>query len=148
MGKRGPKPGAKNAGRPCKDFDQELFLKYCKYMCTQEEIADFFKCDVDTINAWCKRTFKETFSEVYKKNQSFTKISLRRAQIQTALGKEEKTEYLPDGGKIVTKGIAPNPMMQVWLGKQYLGQSDQPVDESKKEEYHRLPTMQSDEKAS
>ena len=148
MGKRGPKKGAPNAGRPLKEIDQSLFEKYCRYGGTLEEIADYFECDADTINAWCKRTYKQTFSEVLKKHGAFLNLSLRRAQLRSALGSDEKIEYLPDGTKIVTKGQTPSIPMQIWLGKQRLGQTDQPVDESKPEKYQPLQSMSPDEKTS
>jgi len=144
VGKRGPKPGT--GGRPRKDLDEKLFIKYCKYGATQTEISDYFDCDVNTINAWCKRTYKQTFSEVYKKHTAFLNLSLRGAQIRMAIGVEERTEYLKDGTKIVYKGQAPNAMMQVWLGKQRLGQSDQPADETRTEQYTPPMSMVVDDK--
>jgi hypothetical protein len=145
MGKRGPKKGAKNAGRPPLELDETLFIKYCKWGGTLQTIADYFDCDMDTVNAWCKRKYGKTFSEVYKKHSAGLKLTLRGAQIRTALGQEEKVEYLPDGTKVIHKGYPPNPMMQVWLGKNMLGQTDQPIDESKKEEYKPLPSMALDD---
>lgn len=94
---------AKRVGRPYKEIDEEQFKKLCVLQCTQVEIADFFKCSVDTINDWCKRTYGCNYSEVYNKNASLGKISLRRTQWKQA---ENSTR------------------MSIWLGKQYLGQSD------------------------
>ena len=37
MGKRGPKPGAKNAGRPPVELDEKMFIKYCQRGCTLDE---------------------------------------------------------------------------------------------------------------
>lgn len=90
-------------GRPKKVIDPEVFEGLCRIQCTEEEIASFFKCSVDTIERWCKRQYKETFAEVYKKYAATGKISLRRAQLKLA----EK-----------------NATMAIWLGKQYLGQKD------------------------
>jgi len=93
----------KKLGRPFKEIDQEQFEKLCALQCTQVEIADFFKCNVDTVNDWCKRTYGCLYSEVYNKNASVGKISLRRTQWKQA-------EH--------------SASMAIWLGKQYLGQSD------------------------
>lgn len=94
----------KKMGRPRKEIDYDQLAELCKLQCTLEEVAGFFHCDMDTINNWCKRNYDCTFSEIYKKESQEGKISLRRAQIKTAM-----------------KG---NPTMQVWLGKQYLGQKE------------------------
>lgn len=96
-------------GRPRIEINQEQFEKLCSYQCTEEEIAGLFKCSVDTIENWCKRTYGETFSEVYKKHSAVGKLSLRRAQFRLA----EK-----------------NAAMAIWLGKQYLDQKDKQVIES------------------
>lgn len=51
--------------------------------------------------------------------------SLRRAQIESALGKPAKTTTDPDGSTvIIEKARAGNPVSQIWLGKQILGQKD------------------------
>ena len=97
-------PVPKKRGRPLIEIDREQFEKLCAMQCTQTEIADFFKINVDTVNAWCKRTYDgQLFSEVYNKFASVGKISLRRTQWKQA---ENSTR------------------MSIWLGKQYLGQSD------------------------
>lgn len=89
--------------RPVKEINKEQFESLCNLQCTIEEIAGFFKCNKDTINAWCKRTYDEGFSETYKKHSQNGKISLRRYQLRLA----EK-----------------NASMAIWLGKQWLGQTD------------------------
>ncbi len=90
-------------GRPKIEINQEQFEKLCTIQCTEEEIADFFNCSVDTINNWCKTTYEQTFSETFKKYASKGKMSLRRMQFKLA----EK-----------------NASMAIFLGKQYLGQKD------------------------
>lgn len=97
-------------GRPPKEIDQKQFENLCALQCTEVEICGWFNVCEDTLNAWCKRTYGETFSETFKKKRSPGKISLRRAQFQLA-----------------EKG---NASMLIWLGKQYLGQSDKTVIES------------------
>lgn len=96
-------------GRPRKDIDQTTFEKLCGLQCTLTEIASFFGCSEDTVERWCKRTYKKGFAETFKEKRAAGLISLRRAQFRLA----EK-----------------NATLLIWLGKNYLGQSDDP---SKKE---------------
>lgn len=91
-------------GRPRKEIDKKIFEGMCRIQCTQEEIADLLECDVNTINAWCKRTYNQGFSEVFRQNRGKGKVSLRRMQWKTA--------------------EAGNVTMQIWLGKNLLGQTD------------------------
>lgn len=91
-------------GRPKIQINKEQFEKLCRMQCTIEEIAGFFNCCDDTINNWCKSTYGDTFSVIYKKKSMNGKISLRRTQF-----------------KIAEKG---NASMAIFLGKQYLGQRD------------------------
>ena len=90
-------------GRPEIKIKKEDFEKLCALQCTEEEIAGFYDCSVDTINNWCKKTYNETFSETYKKKSAKGKMSLRRYQFKLA----ER-----------------NASMAIFLGKQYLGQRD------------------------
>jgi hypothetical protein len=90
-------------GRPLKPINQIEFEKLCGLQCTQEEICGWFGVCSDTLESWCKRTYDMNFSEVFKEKRGMGKISLRRAQFRLA----EK-----------------NANMAIWLGKQYLGQSD------------------------
>lgn len=90
-------------GRPQIQIDEEMFKGLCRIQCTLNEIADFFNCSEDTIERWCKRTFKQTFADAFKKYGVAGKISLRRTQFKMA-------EH--------------NVTMAIWLGKQYLGQKD------------------------
>lgn len=91
-------------GRPSIDIDKEAFEKLCALQCTEEEIASWFKCSEETIRRFCKKTYKATFCEVYKRLSANGKISLRRTQFRIA-----------EGG---------NATMAIWLGKQILGQRD------------------------
>lgn len=110
--------------RPRKEIDQKQFENLCGLQCTLEEICGWFGCCTDTLESWCKRTYKQGFSEVFKQKRVGGKISLRRSQFQLA-------------GK--------NANMAIWLGKQYLGQTesvaikvveqeDDPITRSLKEE--------------
>ena len=96
-------------GRPKKEIDQTLFEKLCGMQCTLDEIAGAFSCSPDTIERWCKRTYKEGFADTYKKHSASGKMSLRRAQF-----------------KLAEKSAA----MAIWLGKQYLGQRDRDVSDA------------------
>ena len=97
-------------GRPQKEIDQRQFEDLCGMQCTLQEIAGWFKCSEDTIERWCKRTYKENFAEAYKKHSAKGKMSLRRAQFRLA----EKSAA-----------------MAIFLGKQYLGQTDHVIVEDK-----------------
>ena len=90
-------------GRPKTQISIDNFKKLCGMQCTLDEIAGFFDCSPDTIENWCKATFKARFSDIYKKFSQHGKVSLRRNQFKLA----EK-----------------NANMAIWLGKQYLGQKD------------------------
>lgn len=89
--------------RPRKEIDQKQFENLCGLQCTLEEICGWFGVTDKTLNSWCKRTYSESFSEVFRQKRSTGKISLRRSQWRLA----EK-----------------NANMAIWLGKQYLGQKD------------------------
>lgn len=90
-------------GRPRIEIDEEAFKKLCGIQCTLDEVASFFNCSPDTIERWCKRELKITFAEAFKKHSANGKISLRRWQFKMA-------EH--------------NVSMAIWLGKQYLGQTE------------------------
>ena len=90
-------------GRPRKEIDNKIFENLCGLQCTLEEIAGVFDCSVDTIERWCKREYRETFADVYKKHSAKGKTSLRRIQF-----------------KLAEKSAA----MAIFLGKNYLGQKD------------------------
>jgi hypothetical protein len=86
-------------GRPKKEIDYTSVEKLSKLMCTQEEIADFLDISVRTLQR------DDEFCRIYKNGISKGKRSLRRAQWEKAVDEKNAT-------------------MQIWLGKQYLGQSD------------------------
>ena len=83
--------------RPKFKIDYEMVEKLAGIQCTQQEIASFLGCSVDTLQR------DETFCGLYKKGQENGKMSLRRIQYKLA----EK-----------------NPTMAICLGKQYLKQRD------------------------
>lgn len=93
----------KAGGRPQKNIDKTQFESLCGLQCTLDEMCGWFDCCSDTLESWCKRTYSKGFSEVFKEKRGRGKISLRRAQFRLA---------------------QKNANMAIWLGKQYLGQSD------------------------
>ncbi len=105
------------AGRPRKEIDKTNFEKLCGLLCTLDEIAGFFNCSPDTIERWCKREYKANFAEVFKTYSAAGKISLRRYQF-----------------KLAEKSAA----MAIFLGKNYLGQSDRTIIEDEGEGYGKL----------
>lgn len=94
--------GAKN-GRYGNAVDKAQFEKLCSILCSEQEIADFFGVTVATMNNFCNKEYGKTFGDVRKEKGSLGKISLRRVQFKQA---------------------ETNPTMAIWLGKQYLGQTD------------------------
>ena len=112
MGKGDPK-----GGRPRKEIDLAQLATMAQIQCTEEECADIFDMDRDTLRARIQEETGEGFSAFFKKHSTEGKRSLRRAQYRTAIG----TEADPSTGQ---PAIAPNPTMQIWLGKQMLGQKD------------------------
>lgn len=89
--------------RPNKEIDQKQFESLCGIQCTREEICSFFGISEKTLDSWCKRTYKKSFSLIFQEKRGVGKVSLRRSQFRLA----EK-----------------NPTMAIWLGKQYLDQKD------------------------
>lgn len=89
--------------RPRKEINQKEFEKLCGLQCTRDEICAWFDISEKTLEAWCKRTYKQCFSPVFAQKRGIGKISLRRYQWQLA----EKSAS-----------------MAIFLGKQFLGQRD------------------------
>ena len=90
----------KKTGRPKKyNIDPEQVEKLASFGCTNTEIASFFGCSSDLI--------EKSYSEFLTKGRDKGKIKLRQLQWRSA-----------------EKG---NTSMLIWLGKQLLGQTDQPA---------------------
>lgn len=98
--------------RPRKEIDKKQFENLCGLQCTKEEICAFFEITDKTLDGWCKRTYNMSFSDVFREKRGIGRISLRRSQFELA---------------------KKNAAMAIWLGKQYLSQSDQAKIEVKKE---------------
>lgn len=90
-------------GRPQKEIDKAQFEKLCELQCTLIEILCFFGVSDKTLESWCKREYGLNFSEVFQEKRRGGLISLRRMQFQLA-----------------RKSAA----MAIFLGKNYLGQTD------------------------
>ena len=88
----------RKVGRPKLNIDYETVAKLARMMCTMQEIASFLDVSINFLEKDVE------FIRVYKKNIDNGKISLRRSQLKLA-----------DSG---------NCTMNIWLGKQYLGQTD------------------------
>lgn len=104
-------------GRPKIEIDWKLFDNLCAIHCTQAEIAGILGCSVDTVDRRVKETHGMNFAEYFVLKSSTGKVSLRRRQYNAAM----------EGDKT----------MLVWLGRNWLGQSDafQPdLQKDKKEE--------------
>jgi len=87
-------------GRDKTVIPPEEVYKLAQLGCKDTEISEWFGIDSNTL--------RYNFSAELSKGRAALNISLRRAQINTALS-----------------GSA---VMLIWLGKQYLGQSDNPID--------------------
>ena len=75
----------KTGGRPRLEIDQEQFEELCSMQCTLTEIAGWFRCSEDTIERWCKRTYRARFAEVFKQKRQIGFVSLRRRSFQMAM---------------------------------------------------------------
>jgi hypothetical protein len=72
-------------------------------MCSEAEICAVFNVVPKTLIEWCVKNYGETFEKVASRFRNVGKSSLRRTQFKLA----EK-----------------NTQMAIWLGKQYLNQTD------------------------
>lgn len=93
--------------RPNKEIDKKQFEQLCAMQCTEAEICAWFDITDKTLAGWCKRTYRKSFSDVFKIKRQKGFTSLRRSQFTLA---------------------ETNPTMAIWLGKQYLGQTDKRED--------------------
>lgn len=89
--------------RPKLPIDKDLVRKLARINCTMIEIASVCNCSVDTL--------ERRFADIIKGEREVGKTSLRRWQWSSA-----------------EKGV---PALLIWLGKQYLGQSDKIENEIK-----------------
>jgi len=85
------------------DPDRVELRKLFELAPTRQEIAAWFEVSRQTVQVWARQDWFKALEEAALDKRN---ISLKRAQWKSALG-----------------GSVP---MQIWLGKQYLGQRDQP----------------------
>jgi hypothetical protein len=103
------KKGNSNAGRPKKEIDQVRFEDMCIAGCTEDYICRRMGVSVETLRNWFKATYGvQTYKEVRKTadTEDWLCCDLRVSQINLSRR---------------------SPDMAKWLGKQYLGQTDNPV---------------------
>src|SRR5579862_7473727 len=84
------------------EIDLAELEKLAAMQCTDEEIAAWFGVATRTIE---RKRKNPAFADTLQRGKAKGRISLRRSQF-----------------KAVEQG---NPTMQIWLGKQYLGQTDE-----------------------
>jgi hypothetical protein len=91
-------------GRPRKTVDWNLFDQLCAVQCTLDEISGVLQVSADTLERRVSEKFGRTFAEVFEQKRKAGFASLRSKQFEIAM--------------------AGNATMLIWLGKQYLSQSD------------------------
>jgi hypothetical protein len=84
--------------RPCKVIDPEGVRRLARIGCSQAEIGEALGCSDDTL--------RRRFAASIKKGYAELNVSLRRSQVRAAQ--------------------AGNVTMLIWLGKQRLGQKNEP----------------------
>ena len=84
--------------RPKKEVDEELLYKLAQIHCTMREMSDIVGVSQDTL--------KRRYADLIDKGKSEGKMRLRRKQVEVAM--------------------SGNHTMLIWLGKQLLGQVDNP----------------------
>lgn len=114
------------------EADEKRFKSLCQIMCTKAEVCAVMDVDAKTLDRLVDKHFGEsvphegarlTFSEAFEVFSARGKMSLRRKQFELAL----------EGDK----------SMLVWLGKNYLDQTDQ----RPKPQEHKAEEAQKSDKA-
>lgn len=90
--------------RPMKQINKDEFEDLLNFQCTKEDIAGFFHVSEKTLQNYCRKTYKMTFSEIAEEYKAAGRVSIRRAQFAAAK--------------------AGNVQMLIHLGKHMLGQTD------------------------
>lgn len=96
----------KKRGRPQIEIDKLEFEKLCEFQATKKDIANTFNVGEATIDRWCQRTYGMNFEDTFDRKRVKGLNSLRAKQYETAM-----------------KG---NVSMMIWLGRNWLGQKDDP----------------------
>jgi hypothetical protein len=89
-------------GRQRIEIDIEEFEKLCRLHCTQEELAAWFNCGINTIRDRVAK--RKEYRDAWNRGRAAGRVSLRRAQFAAALNGDRT--------------------MMVWMGKQLLDQKD------------------------
>ena len=100
-------------GRNKTVIPEDQVAQLSQYHCTNKEMADFFDVPL--------QTFMDNFRDIIVKNRLITKQRLRKKQIEVAM----------NGDKT----------MLIWLGRNMLGQSENPVSD---ESSQVLPWLEDD----
>lgn len=125
-------------GRPPIDISKDRLETMLMYGASQWECAAQFNCHEATIARFVEEHYDMTFAELRSAEFSKTQLRLKQAQIRSALGTPVKKTYFKkkttthkDGTKteemipyVMDEELPPNIAMQMWLGKQLLGQSE------------------------
>lgn len=115
-------------GRSKATIDWKVVDNLLKAQCDGTEIAAMLglKC-ADTLYRHVKDTFKMDFVAYSQQKRAEGRTLLKVAQFDKALTEKDKT-------------------MQIWLGKQYLGQKDKTENENKNIEINQIVVRSEDEK--
>lgn len=92
------------AHRPVTPIDWDQVEKMCAIQCTGEEIAGVLGISYDTLERGCRREHRMSYADYSTQKRQDGRASLRRKQYTVAM----------EG----------NPTMLVWLGKNWLNQTD------------------------
>ena len=93
----------RKAGRPKAKIDVEMVKKLSMIMCTPQEIGYIIGVDY--------RTIVKHHGDIIEKARAVGKMAIRRKQYDMAMNSNNAT-------------------MLIWLGKNWLGQQDNPISES------------------
>lgn len=93
-------------------IDWEEFHKLASYDCSQKEIADFFGISPETLENRYFDEYGEKLSGFWDKKKGTAKVKVKKAQF-----------------KLMESGGPGAVAMAIFLGKQYLGQNDKPLDQ-------------------
>ena len=101
--KKDPNAKPKKNGRPIKDIDYKKLDSLCFIHCTGVEIAAILEMSYESLNEKLKKERGVGFLEYFAEKSAGGKMSLRRKQYTMA---------------------QTNPTMSIWLGKNWLSQTD------------------------
>lgn len=94
----------KQMGRPRIEINDELFDSIIELPLIKADIAKVLKCSEDTVERYVKKRFDQTFAECQEQNRQMFRRNILAKQYELAMKSDR--------------------VMLIWLGKQYLGQSE------------------------